>query len=286
MNIKITNHLSQTVYTTSRTTTSSANSKKSFEDILVLNQTALKAMTIDAMIAESATGSISPDAVNAAAIMKFRNTLTNVIAPIPKEDVSTSSSPENINNTNTNNAIDKNSNTTTNTTVENDNTNPSTNDTPVSTNGTLNSSTSNYNTSIDISDVYNAGSLVCSDELNTYFKEASAAYNVDVKLLKAIAKAESNFNPSDTSRSGAMGIMQLMPGTAKELGVTDAYNARECIMGGAKYISDRITEFNGDITLALAAYNAGSPNVKKYGGVPPFTQTQNYVKKVLEYYNE
>lgn len=259
MNIKITNHLSQTVNTSSvsKTTKTSSDSQKSFEDVLVLNQTALKAMTIDAMIAESSSGSIAPDAVNAEAIMKFRSTLTNVIAPMPQEDYSTtnSSSQASVNNANPN----------TNTTIYESN---------------------NINTSIDISDVYNAGSLVCNDELNTYFKEAGTTYNVDVKLLKAIAKAESNFNPSDTSRSGAMGIMQLMPTTAKGLGVTDAYDARQCIMGGAKYISDKIAMYDGDITLALAAYNAGSGNVKKYGGVPPFTETQNYIQKVLGYYNE
>ena len=281
MNIKITNHLSQTINTssTSQTTKTSSDSEKSFEDVLVLNQTALKAMTIDAMIAESSTGSISPDAVNAAAIMKFRSTLTNVIAPMPQEDYSTTNSSSQANQ-NTNNINNANASAN-NMTVQNSNTTPATNNTSVS-----NSSTPTYNTSIDISDVYNAGSLVCNDELNTYFKEAATTYNVDVKLLKAIAKAESNFNPSDTSRSGAMGIMQLMPATAKELGVTDAYDARQCIMGGAKYISDKIAMYDGDITLALAAYNAGSGNVKKYGGVPPFTETQNYIKKVLGYYNE
>ena len=289
MNIKITNHLSQPVNTSSvsQTTKTASDSEKTFEDVLVLNQTALKAMTIDAMIAESSTGSISPDAVNAAAIMKFRSTLTNVIAPMPQEDYSTTNSSSQANQNNTNTTIDENSNTN-NTTVENNNTNTSANDASVSNSntGTSNSSTPTYNTSIDISDVYNTGSLVCNDELNTYFKEASTTYNVDVKLLKAIAKAESNFNPSDTSRSGAMGIMQLMPATAKGLGVTDAYDARQCIIGGAKYISDKIAMYDGDITLALAAYNAGSGNVKKYGGVPPFTETQNYIQKVLGYYNE
>ena len=281
MHIKITNHLSQPVNTSSvsQTAKTSSDSEKTFEDVLVLNQTALKAMTIDAMIAESSTGSISPDAVNAAAIMKFRSTLTNVIAPMPQEDYSTTNSSSQANQ-NTNNINNANASAN-NTTVQNSNTTPATNNTSVS-----NSSTPTYNTSIDISDVYNAGSLVCNDELNTYFKEAATTYNVDVKLLKAIAKAESNFNPSDTSRSGAMGIMQLMPATAKELGVTDAYDARQCIMGGAKYISDKIAMYDGDITLALAAYNAGSGNVKKYGGVPPFTETQNYIKKVLGYYNE
>lgn len=123
-----------------------------------------------------------------------------------------------------------------------------------------------------------------STSLDAYFEEASEKYNVDVKLLKAIAHAESNFNPNATSSSGAMGVMQLMPSTAKSLGITDAYNAYDNIMGGAKVISQHLANYNGDVSLALAAYNAGSGNVAKYGGVPPFTETQNYIKKVLAYY--
>lgn len=123
-----------------------------------------------------------------------------------------------------------------------------------------------------------------SISLDAYFEEASEKYNVDVKLLKAIAHAESNFNPNATSSSGAMGVMQLMPSTAKSLGITDAYNAYDNIMGGAKVIAEHLANYNGDVSLALAAYNAGSGNVAKYGGVPPFTETQNYIKKVLAYY--
>ena len=121
-------------------------------------------------------------------------------------------------------------------------------------------------------------------DLDAYFEEAASTYGVDVKLLKAIAHTESNFNPNATSSAGAMGVMQLMPSTAKSLGITDAYNARDNIMGGAKVISQHLSRYNGDVSLALAAYNAGSGNVEKYGGIPPFTETQNYVKKVLAYY--
>jgi soluble lytic murein transglycosylase-like protein len=121
--------------------------------------------------------------------------------------------------------------------------------------------------------------------LDSYFEEAAETYNVDVKLLKAIAKAESNFDASATSSAGAMGIMQLMPSTAKSLGISDAYDAHDNIMGGAKVISQLLEKYDGDKSLALAAYNAGSGNVDKYGGIPPFTETQNYVKKVLSYYN-
>lgn len=126
--------------------------------------------------------------------------------------------------------------------------------------------------------------LQCTDELNAYFDEAAETYQVDVKLLKSIAKAESNFSASAVSSAGAVGIMQLMPSTASGLGVSDSYNAYENIMGGAKYIAQLLDKYDGDTSLALAAYNAGSARVDQYGGIPPYTETQNYVKKVLQYY--
>ncbi len=154
-----------------------------------------------------------------------------------------------------------------------DSQNVSTGNTAAVTSGSQTNATSSGNTSSS-----------SSTSLDAYFEEASEKYNVDVKLLKAIAHAESNFNPNATSSSGAMGVMQLMPSTAKSLGITDAYNAYDNIMGGAKVISQHLANYNGDVSLALAAYNAGSGNVAKYGGVPPFTETQNYIKKVLAYY--
>lgn len=128
--------------------------------------------------------------------------------------------------------------------------------------------------------------LVCSEELEEIFQKAASTYNISVDLLKAVAKAESDFNPNCTSSSGAMGIMQLMPGTAKELGVTNAYDPEENIMGGAKYLAENLEIFNGDISLSLAAYNAGRGAVQKYNGIPPYTETQNYVKKILGYLEE
>lgn len=122
--------------------------------------------------------------------------------------------------------------------------------------------------------------------LEDIFQEAADTYQVDVNLLKAIAKQESNFRVDATSRSGAQGIMQLMPATAEGLGVTDAYDPYQNIMGGAKLMSKLLAQYNGDISLALAAYNAGSGNVAKYGGIPPFKETQNYVVKVQQYYQE
>ncbi len=130
-----------------------------------------------------------------------------------------------------------------------------------------------------------ASGLSCSAELDAIFNEAADKYGVDVKFLKAIAKCESDFSATCTSSSGAMGIMQLMPATAASLGVTNAYDPYQNIMGGAKYISEKLAQYNGDKSLALAAYNAGSGNVAKYGGIPPFKETQNYVTKVLAYYN-
>ena len=129
-------------------------------------------------------------------------------------------------------------------------------------------------------------SLNYGDYLEQVFQKASDTYQVSKDLLKAMAKAESNFRADATSHCGAMGIMQLMPATAASLGVSDAYNPEQNIMGGAKYLAKLLDKYDGDTKLALAAYNAGSGNVAKYGGIPPFKETQNYVKRVLEYAGE
>jgi len=147
---------------------------------------------------------------------------------------------------------------------------------------TFTSSSSSANTTA--ANATSSGSVSSPENLEEYFKEASETYGVDINLLKAIARQESNFNPSATSSAGAMGVMQLMPSTAKGLGVTNAYDAQENIMGGAKLMAQNLKKYNGDVSLALAAYNAGGGNVDKYGGIPPFKETQNYVKKVLGYY--
>ena len=260
MKIKINETLS-TLYTAPATNTKTDELPKgeSFEDVLVLNQNALKAMTIDAMIAKSTTRSVNPIAVNHEAIMEFRSTLASrFIAPIPDANLiqvppttpgistpilSTSPSTDEVS---SDGAIEKNE----------------------STNG-----------------IFNTGTLECSEELNSYFAEASQTYGVDAKLLKSIACTESNFNSDCTSKAGAMGIMQLMPSTAEYLGVENAYDARQNILGGAKYFAKMLNRYEGDVSLALAAYNAGPGNVDKYGGIPPFAETQNYVPKVLNYYN-
>lgn len=122
-----------------------------------------------------------------------------------------------------------------------------------------------------------------TESMDDIFEEASSRYGVSVNLLKAVAKAESNFNPKAVSKAGAIGVMQLMPATARSLGVSDPYDARQNIMGGAKYLKENLERFGGNVNLALAAYNAGPNSVQKYGGIPPYKETQNYVKIVNSY---
>lgn len=129
-------------------------------------------------------------------------------------------------------------------------------------------------------------SLNYGNYLEQIFQKASDTYGVSKDLLKAMAKAESNFQANATSHCGAMGIMQLMPATASSLGVSDAYDPEQNIMGGAQYMSRLLEKYNGNLSYAIAAYNAGSGNVDKYGGIPPFNETQNYVAKVLRYLEE
>lgn len=112
------------------------------------------------------------------------------------------------------------------------------------------------------------------------FNQVSAQTGVSAQLLKAVAQAESGCRSDAVSSCGAVGVMQLMPATAKAYGVTDPFDAYENISGGAKLLSDLLEKYNGNVTLSLAAYNAGSGNVSKYGGVPPFKETVNYIDKI------
>lgn len=107
---------------------------------------------------------------------------------------------------------------------------------------------------------------------------------IDVHLLNAVVSQESAYDPNARSSKGAMGLMQLMPGTARMLGVTDPMNPEQNLRGGAKYLKGLLTEHGGDIPLALASYNAGPGNVRKYGGIPPFAETQAYVQKIMDRY--
>jgi len=110
--------------------------------------------------------------------------------------------------------------------------------------------------------------------------EAAAAYDLDPELIRAVMRAESAFNPTVISPAGAQGLMQLMPALAEEMGVGDAFDPRENIMGGAKYLRWLLDRNRGNIPLTLAGYNAGPTVVSKYRKVPPFRETQNYVKRI------
>ncbi|HHW22496.1 MAG TPA: lytic transglycosylase domain-containing protein [Clostridiaceae bacterium] len=120
--------------------------------------------------------------------------------------------------------------------------------------------------------------------INSAIETYSKAYGLDPLLVRAVIKEESGFQPFALSTSGAMGLMQLMPGTAEGLGITDAYNIEQNILGGTQYLYYQLKAFDGDLDLALAAYNAGPNAVRQYGGIPPYEQTQNYVRKVLNTY--
>lgn len=121
--------------------------------------------------------------------------------------------------------------------------------------------------------------------INDTISVAAERYGVEESMIRAIIKQESSFQPYALSTSGAMGLMQLMPKTAALLSVDDPYDIEQNISGGTRFFKAQLDAFGGDIQLALAAYNAGPNNVRKYGGIPPFTQTQNYVKNIIGYYN-
>ena len=116
-------------------------------------------------------------------------------------------------------------------------------------------------------------------------QEASEKFGVKTSLIKAVIHAESGFDEYATSKKGAQGLMQLMPKTAQELDVENPYQPVENIFGGTQYLSNLLGRYNNNMKLALAAYNAGPENVDKYDGIPPFPETKNFIKKVLDFYN-
>jgi soluble lytic murein transglycosylase-like protein len=121
------------------------------------------------------------------------------------------------------------------------------------------------------------GSSAFDSEINA----AAASNGIDPALLKGLVSQESGFNPNARSGAGALGLTQLMPGTASSLGVTNPLDPAQSLQGGAKYLREQLDRFGGDEKLALAAYNAGPGAVQKYGGVPPYAETQNYVTSVM-----
>jgi soluble lytic murein transglycosylase-like protein len=129
-----------------------------------------------------------------------------------------------------------------------------------------------------------ASAMVPPAQIDALVNDNAQAQDVDPALIKAIIANESGFNANATSNVGAQGLMQLMPGTAAGLGVTDSYDPAQNVAGGTKYIKGLLERFNGDVRLAVAAYNAGPGAVEKYGGVPPYAETQNYVQNVLSSY--
>ena len=117
-----------------------------------------------------------------------------------------------------------------------------------------------------------------------HIKKACSRYGVDYRLVKAVIKAESAFNAEAVSPKGAQGLMQLMPETSKDLGVSDPFDPMENISGGVRYLKMLMKRFDNNIVLTLAAYNAGPEAVQKYGGIPPYDETKTYVRKVLDFY--
>ncbi len=132
-------------------------------------------------------------------------------------------------------------------------------------------------------DVDRASSLSAA-EVDASIEAAAARHNVDPNLVRAMIKVESNFNPRAVSRKGAMGLMQLMPGTARKLNVSNPFDPEQNVDAGVRHLKGLMQDFGGDLSLTLAAYNAGAGAVRRNGGVPPYAETQNYVRQITRIY--
>ncbi len=130
------------------------------------------------------------------------------------------------------------------------------------------------------------GRAISAAEIDQAITSAAARHGVDANLVRAVIKVESNFNPAAVSRSGAIGLMQLMPGTARQLGVVNAFDPEQNVDAGVRHLRSLLDNYGGDLRLSLAAYNAGAGAVDRNNGVPPYSETRQYVEKITEIYGD
>ena len=159
-----------------------------------------------------------------------------------------------------------------------------------------------FSNSDDLNRFFNSQQLLKYDQKKKYLRrstnknlsnsviklidQVATQYDIDPELVNAVARVESNFNPSAVSPKGALGIMQLLPSTADRFGVHDVYDPKQNIEGGVRYLKFLDDMFSGNLPLMLAAYNAGENAVKKFNGVPPYPETQNYIRKIQQFYKK